>query len=139
MASIVRAAGKNVVCKLAAALASTARNRKMASTPSTGPASAAKTLSAVSGLPRPMPCLPMPANIWAEIATSMYVLRIVRMVKSAARPGVLDPFGRRHAAVGDRRGGRHEDQGSKDVDDRVAAQRLDGRVAQDVTEQQVEE
>ena len=52
---------------------------------------------------------------------------------------VLDPFGRRHATVGDRRGGGHEDQGSQDVDDRVAAQRLDGRVPQDVTEQQVEE
>jgi hypothetical protein len=62
----------------------------MASTPSTGSASTAKTLSAVSGLPRPMPFSPMPANIWAEMATSMYVLRIVRMVKSAARPGVLE-------------------------------------------------
>ena len=37
-----------------------------------------------------MPCSPMPANIWDEIATSMYVLRIVSMVKSAARPGVLE-------------------------------------------------
>jgi hypothetical protein len=121
----------------------------------------------------------------------MYVLRIVRMVKSAARPGVLelpvvsslmvsvveptprkadgefgrpanrfaegqrdeegeddhlqpheyvlDPFRRRHATVGNSCGAHQENQGSQDVHDRLAAQCLDGRVPQDVPEQQVEE
>ena len=71
IARIVRAAGMNVVCRLDAELASTARNSSRPSAPpSTGSASAAKTLSEVSGLPRPTPSSPAPAYICAAIVTS---------------------------------------------------------------------
>ncbi len=57
--------------------------------PRTGRASAAKTLSAVAGLPRPVPVVPTPANIWAAIATSRYEVTRVTIEIIAARPGVL--------------------------------------------------
>ena len=71
MASSVRAGGRNVVCRLAALDASTARNSSSAAQrPSTGSASAPNTLSEVSSLPRPRPSVPTPAYIIAAMATS---------------------------------------------------------------------
>ena len=60
-----------VVCNEEAEEPSTARNSTSPTVPpSTGPASAAKTLSAVSGFPSPTPSVPTPANICAATATS---------------------------------------------------------------------
>ncbi|CAM5269189.1 hypothetical protein SGLAM104S_02551 [Streptomyces glaucescens] len=56
----------NVVCRLAAAEARTATKSRMPSAgPITGQASAAKTLSEVSGLARPSPLSPEPTTICA--------------------------------------------------------------------------
>ncbi|CAM5232512.1 hypothetical protein SCALM49S_05033 [Streptomyces californicus] len=58
----------NVVWRLAAAEASTARKSRTPSPgPMTGPARAAKTLSEVSGLARPSPDSPEPTAICAAM------------------------------------------------------------------------
>ena len=68
---MVRVVGRNVVIRLAADEASTARNSRLFhGVPITGSASAPNTLSEISSLPRPSPSVPSPAYIRAEIETS---------------------------------------------------------------------
>ena len=63
--------GRNVVIRLAADEASTARNSRLFDgVPITGSASAPNTLSEISSLPSPRPSVPSPAYISAEIDTS---------------------------------------------------------------------
>ena len=82
--------GRNVVIRLAADDASTARNSRLFhGVPITGSASAPNTLSEISSLPRPRPSVPSPAYISAEIETSRYVSRIDTTQSRAARPGVF--------------------------------------------------
>lgn len=71
IASTVRATGMKVVCRLAAAEARTATKSRMPRPgPMTGPASAAKTLSELSGSARPGPVVPEPTAIWAATAVA---------------------------------------------------------------------
>src|SRR6476661_4271833 len=87
---MVRVVGRNVVIRLAADDASTARNNRLFhGVPITGSASAPNTLSEISSLPRPRPSVPSPAYIRAEIETSRYVSRIDTTQSRAARPGVF--------------------------------------------------
>ncbi len=87
---MVREAGRNVVVRLAALEASTARKRNRSSgLPRTGSANAPKTLSEISSLPRPSPSVPTPAYIWVATVTIKYVSKIDNTHSSAARPGVF--------------------------------------------------
>jgi hypothetical protein len=87
---MVRDVGRNVVIRLTAEEANTARNSsRFHGLPITGSANAPKTLSEISSLPRPSPSVPTPAYIWVAVATIRYVSRIDNTVSSAARPGVL--------------------------------------------------
>lgn len=89
MAKAVRATGMKVVCRLAAAEATTARkSRTPRPEPMIGSARTANTLSAVSGLPRPVPLSPMPAYICEAMAIIRYEATITTMASMAARPGV---------------------------------------------------
>jgi hypothetical protein len=90
---MVREVGRNVVMRLAALEATTARKRnKWSGLPITGSARAPKTLSAISSFPRPSPSVSTPAYICVAMATSRYVSRIDTTHSSAARPGVFSEF-----------------------------------------------
>ncbi|CPZ27204.1 Uncharacterised protein [Mycobacteroides abscessus] len=70
MASIVRAAGREVVCRLAIAEANIASSSSGPNQlPSTGLARAPKTLSLLFSLAKPRSVSPIPANIMTATAT----------------------------------------------------------------------
>src|SRR5690625_1795898 len=81
-----------VVCSEANDEARIATDMKMAIGPRIGPESAAKMDSWFSGLPAPRPSSPIPAQAMTATVTMIYRVMMIKMVRVAARPGVLLGF-----------------------------------------------